>query len=121
MKFFHQGPNQRRRKNHISGITSQTGVWCHFDDQIAETSINYFKDLFTSSNPIDFSGVLQAMDQVVTLDKNTTLLQRYSSEKVKQALFQTQPSKSPGPNGMPPFFFQKYWHIVGQDITIAVL
>jgi len=120
-KFFHQRASQRCRKNHISGITSQTGVWCHFDDQIAKTSINYFKDLFTSSNPIDFSGVLQAMDQVVTLDMNTTLLQRYNSKEVKQALFQMQPSKSPGLDGMPPFFFQKYWHIVGQDITIVVL
>ena len=55
------------------------------------------------------------MDQVVTPDM------RYSSEEVKQALFQMHPSKSPKPDGMPPFFFQKYWHIVGQDVTIAVL
>ena len=52
---------------------------------------------------------------------NITLLQRYSSEEVKQALFQMHPSKSPEPNGMPPFFFQKYWHIVSQDVTIAIL
>ena len=31
------------------------------------------------------------------------------------------PSKVPGPNGMSPFFFQKYWHIVGHDVTEAVL
>ena len=52
---------------------------------------------------------------------NITLLQRYSSEEVKQALFQMHPSKSLGPDGMPPIFFQKYWHIVGQDVTIAIL
>ncbi|XP_075654689.1 uncharacterized protein LOC142624833 [Castanea sativa] len=90
-------------------------------NNIAETAINYFKDLFTSSNPTDFSGVLQVVDQVVTPDMNTTLLQRYNSEEVKQALFQMHPSKSPRPDGMPLFFFQKYWHIVGQDVTIAVL
>ena len=39
----------------------------------------------------------------------------------KQVLFQMHPSKSRGPDGMPLFFFQKYWHIVGQDITITVL
>ena len=39
----------------------------------------------------------------------------------KQVLFQMQPSKSPESDGMPLFFFQKYWHIVGQDITIVVL
>ena len=61
------------------------------------------------------------MDHIVTLAMNTTLLQRYSSEEVKQALFQMHPLKSPRPDGMPPFFFQKYWHIVGQDVTITAL
>ena len=31
------------------------------------------------------------------------------------------PSKSLGPDDMSPFFFQKYWHIVGGDVTEAML
>ena len=31
------------------------------------------------------------------------------------------PSKVSGPDGMSPFFFQKYWHIVGHDVNEAVL
>ncbi|KAL5577919.1 hypothetical protein UlMin_019618 [Ulmus minor] len=31
------------------------------------------------------------------------------------------PTKSPGPDGMPGLFFQKYWDIVGDDITEAAL
>ena len=36
-------------------------------------------------------------------------------------LFQMHPSKSFEPNGMSPFFFQKYWSILGPDVTLAIL
>ena len=31
-----------------------------------------------------------------------------------------QPNKSPGPDGMPSYFFQKFWQIVKSDIVHAV-
>lgn len=37
------------------------------------------------------------------------------------ALFQIHPSKALGPDGMSPFSFQKYWHIVRPNVTFVVL
>ena len=41
--------------------------------------------------------------------------------QVKEALFQMGPIKAPGPDGMSAVFHKKYQHVVGEDITKAVL
>lgn len=45
-----------------------------------------------------------------------SLVWRYRKGEVKEALFQMHPDKALGPDGMTPTFFQKYWHIVGDDV-----
>lgn len=66
-------------------------------------------------------NVLNSVDQVIMDGMNETLTQPYTEDEVRKALFQMHPSKEPGSNGMSPFFFKKYWHIVGLDVTAAVL
>uniref|UniRef100_A0A2N9G3M1 Reverse transcriptase domain-containing protein n=1 Tax=Fagus sylvatica TaxID=28930 RepID=A0A2N9G3M1_FAGSY len=61
------------------------------------------------------------LEQVVSQDMNDSLLFPITEEEVKIALFQMNPSKAPGPDGMSALFFQKYWHVIGTDITNAVL
>ena len=116
-KFFHQRASQQRRKNHISGVQDTGGGWHTSDKQIAQVAKQYFEELFTTANPTDMGSVLDAVDRHVTPDMKT----RYTSDEVRRALFHMHPSKSLEPNGMSPFFFKKYWNVVGSDVTEAIL
>ena len=48
------------------------------------------------------------------------LLSEVSKEEVEEVLKYMKAFKSPGPNDFQPFYFKKFWHIVGDDIYSLV-
>lgn len=50
-----------------------------------------------------------------------SLLEEFTNDEVKTTLFQMHTTKAPSPDGMNPLFFQHYWHIVGSDVSRAVI
>ncbi|XP_074283303.1 uncharacterized protein LOC141607854 [Silene latifolia] len=46
---------------------------------------------------------------------------RFTPKEVYTAVFQLGPLKSPGPDGMPAFFFHKCWHFIKHDVIGTVL
>ena len=81
----------------------------------------YYKNLFTFGHPTQLEDVLNSVDKVVINDIRDSLLQTYTAKEVRTTLFQMHPSKAPSPDGMSQFFFQKFWSIVGPDVTSAML
>ena len=49
----------------------------------------------------------------MTQEENDLLSRCPTHEEIKSAIFEINPLKSPGPDGMPGLLFQHYWHIVG--------
>ena len=52
---------------------------------------------------------------------NTMLLHRFTEIEVVSSMKQMAPLKALGLDGMPPVFYQSYWHVVGLDVIQAVL
>ena len=82
---------------------------------------DYFRDIYHTSYPFNIDQVVQLVEPKVTRAMNNILLLPYTAEEVRTALFQMNPSKAPGPDGMNAFFFHKFWHIVSPDIIKAIL
>ena len=52
---------------------------------------------------------------------NQSLTKEFTKEQVLAALKQMHPTKALGPNGMSAIFFQKYWDVIGNNVTSMVL
>ena len=119
--WFHQRANGRRSTNIIEGLQGADGE-IHSDPEELEIILtNYFSQLFTPSTTSFTDEVIGKVPTTVSGDMNDKLCRLYIVAEVEKALQQIHPSKAPGPDSLNPFFYQKYWYIVGGDVTKAVL
>ncbi|KAL0003813.1 hypothetical protein SO802_011374 [Lithocarpus litseifolius] len=116
-KFFHHRASKRKKKYTILGIKDENGTWCDTNETIAGAAIQYFKDIYTSSQPSCFNDVIGAIPSRVTNEMNEELIKEFTKDEVLTALKQMHPTKAPGPDGMSAVFFQKYWDIVGASVS----
>ena len=80
-------------------------VWHEDDDKVEEVVVEYYKELFTTSHPIEFLELIQAVQPKVTTSMNQSLTRDFNAAKIKVALKQMYPLKAPGLDGMPSLFF----------------
>jgi hypothetical protein len=119
--YFHCKATQRKRRNHVYRLKDEAGVWTSQPNQVPPLFIEYYSSLFNTANPSQVEQVVECIPRVVTHEMNKLLTCQFTPEEVHAALQQMGPLKAPGPDGLPPLFYQKYWHLLGEDITKAVL
>ena len=106
--FFHAKASSRQKKNDMEGLLDARGVWQENEEVMGEIVLDYYTDLFTSSNLIDFDEILGAMQPRVTSSMNQKITMEFTADEVNMALKQMYPLKAPGLDGMPPLFYQHF-------------
>ena len=83
--------------------------------------MEYYSELFSSANPTNFDEILEAVQPKVSRHMNEQLIKEFQPSEIFQASKQIYPLKAPGPDGMPPLFYQHFWPTVGNVVTKTVL
>ncbi|KAL0408773.1 UNVERIFIED_CONTAM: putative mitochondrial protein [Sesamum radiatum] len=122
-RFFYAKASRRSQINSIRRLRNPDGTWTDSVEGVQQTIVEYFQSLFTSTRPLsdDIQRGVEALPVVVDTNLAETLQQPFTEDEVKKALFLMSPLKSPGPDGLPPVFFHKFWHIVKSDVVRCVL
>lgn len=119
-RFFHQRMNHRSSKNLIYRLKNDLNMWEDDPQIIKSMLINSSTTRFASyySEPRNLG--LSFIPDMLTESEKQDLLTPFSTEEIKNVLFEMNPNKSPGSDGFGPKFFQAYWPIIGNEITTVI-
>ncbi|KAA3464320.1 reverse transcriptase [Gossypium australe] len=117
MAYFHKCASIRRRGNAINKLVLDDGKEITDCSEITEAATGFFEDLFKSKGCGDPNDVLNGIGTHISRDINDRLLTPFTSEEVWCALKDMGPTKALGSDGFPAIFFQKFWHLVGDEVT----
>lgn len=115
-KFFHLTTIQRRQRNRVLKIRSNSGDWLVDEHAIRNEFFDFFSNLFKTAGPRDWSSTLNNVDRIVTPEMNSLLLEPFNEDEIKTATQQLGADKAPGPDGFPGMFYNQFWDIVKPSI-----
>jgi hypothetical protein len=88
------------------------------DDNLKHYITDYYKTLFGPPISNSFSMLEDRVSDIPQLspEENEILTVVFTEKEVWDAIFQMEQNKSPGPDGFPAEFYQRFWRIIKDDL-----
>lgn len=119
-KFYHASVKTSRSRKRILKLRDDSGQMQFSEAAKAQVANDYFTKLFKKESLDNFEHFFEGFEPKVSETMNDLLIREVSTEEVREAVFAINPSSAPGPDGMSGLFFQKYWSVVGNQVTVEV-
>lgn len=113
-KFFHSRANHRRNKNYIARLSDGTSTLSSHET-IANHLFSFFSNQLGVEQVSSDSINLQMIYSSECVDLSCLHLP-FTLDEVKRTIFSSAPEKAPGPDGLPMFFYQRFWNLIKDDI-----
>lgn len=104
-RFYHSTLRWRRLRNEVKGI-EVGGLWCEEPSTVRREAKKLFKDRFKATK--DFKVKLDVVDfKTLSPEDNLSLISGFFEEENRDAVWQCEGSKSPGPDGTKLGFYKR--------------
>lgn len=122
-KYFHSILKQKKLVQAITQLQDENHQIQHEPGEIAAIFGRFYQKLLGETGgqrKRAYEGFLKN-GYTLSVTQQLELLQNYTRKDVKEAMFNINKIKSPGPDGYGSGFFRDTWGITGEDISEAVL
>ncbi|KAL2224830.1 UNVERIFIED_CONTAM: hypothetical protein Sindi_2936800 [Sesamum indicum] len=123
-RVFFRKIAQRRSARRIFQINDDQGSTHTDPEEVINEFVTYYQNLLGGHRRrtvVDIRFLRPWARHILSNEESTTLLLPFTPVDVKQAVFDIDEDKAPGPDGYSSGFFKAAWPIVGQEVTSAVL
>lgn len=119
-KFFHAVTKNRRAQNRILSLIDGEGKEWYAEEDLGRVAEGHFRNLHSSEDMGITLPFWEEIPSIVTAAQNAKLMMSVTIEEIKEAVFDINPNKCPGPDGMTGHFFQQFWETMSSEITEMV-
>src|SRR6266498_1813939 len=112
-KYFHLIANGKHRKKKIFQLEQDEGTIVG-EENLKTYITEYYKRLFGSPESNTFTMMENITHDIpqITLEENDILTAAFTEKEVKDAIFQMEHNKAPGPDGFPAELYQTFWDVI---------
>ncbi|XP_071939022.1 uncharacterized protein [Coffea arabica] len=115
-----EADQERRNSNFISRIRKEEGGWHEDLQEIKDSAISFFSDLFASNRQVQALTELPFEVPRATQEDNEIMKRLPTMEEIHEVVFGMEIQSAPGPDGFGAGFFQSCWDIVKDDLLMAI-
>ncbi|KAL9684952.1 hypothetical protein QQ045_022394 [Rhodiola kirilowii] len=122
--FFIAKSTQRMDKKFINKLKTQEGKEVNSTDDILKEFADYFHDLFQAQEMMPeeiWEDVLSIVPKKVNDEMNQRLLEPYTIDEIRAALFQMHPTKAPGIDGFQHYSIRVFGGTIKDDLCKEAL
>ncbi|KAJ8751095.1 hypothetical protein K2173_016276 [Erythroxylum novogranatense] len=119
-RFFHAKATALQRRNRITQLKDAYGMRHTWETGLSQVISDYFTTLYSSQDctPVN---ILNCVPHCLSAKDHLLLDAPFTQEDVRQAVFSMSGDKSHGLDGLNPGFYQRYWDVIGDDVSAFCL